>query len=250
KHSEVLGDKLVRQALAYGLDKKEINKEANFNVGGIIDSPILPDYLGYNPDVKKYNNDAKGANTLLSQAGWTDQNNDGIKENGDKKLAFDLVIPDEPQFVRAANKIGEQWAKIGVKINIKKADSTSLDKDFISSRNYDILLIGENLGSDPDPYSYWHSSQAAYPGLNLAGFANGEVDKLLEEARQSSDTNIRIKDYNKFQEIIADEVPAIFLYQPVYVYKVYNKVRGIDFSGITNSWDRFYNVADWFVKYQ
>ena len=250
KHSEILGDKSVRQALAYGLDKKEINKEANFNAGLIIDSPILPSYLGYDPDIKKYSNDTKGANTLLSQAGWTDQNNDGIKENSDKKLVFDLAIPDEPQFVRAASKISEEWAKIGVKINIQKADSASLDKDFISSRNYDILLIGENLGSDPDPYSYWHSSQANYPGLNLANFANGEADKLLEEARQSLDTNVRIKDYKKFQEIIADEVPAIFLYQPVYIYKVYNKVRGIDLSGITNSWDRFYNIADWFVKYK
>jgi len=250
KHSEVLGDKSVRQALAYALDKKEINKAANFQGGTIIDSPILPGYLGFDPDIKKYNYDLKGANTILSQLGWADQNNDGIKEKGDQKLAFDMLVLDDPQFIRTAEKITEQWSKIGVKITVKKADNASLEKDYISSRDYDILLVGENIGSDSDPYSYWHSSQAAYPGLNLANYTNGEIDKLLEEARQSSDTNIRIKDYTKFQEIIADDTPAIFLYQPVYIYKIYNKVRGIDLSGITNSWDRFYDIADWFVKYQ
>jgi len=250
KHSDVLSDKSVRQALAYGLDKKAINKAANFNGGTIIDSPILPGYLGFDADIKKYGNDSRGANTLLSQAGWADQNNDGIKEKGDSKLAFDILTLDDPQFIRVAETIAGEWNKIGVKATVKKADSAILDKDYINGRNYDILLIGENVGSDSDPYSYWHSSQAPYPGLNLANYTNGEVDKLLEEARQSSDTNIRIKDYTKFQEIIADEVPAVFLYQPVYVYKIYNKVRGIDLSAITNSWDRFYDVADWYVKYK
>jgi peptide/nickel transport system substrate-binding protein len=250
KHSEVLSDKSVRQAMAYALDKKEINKTANFEGGSVIDSPILPGYLGADSGIKKYTNDIKGASTLLSQSGWVDQDNDGIKEKNGLKLVFDILTLDDPQFIRVAEKISEQLAKIGVKINIKKADNASLEKDYISNRGYDILLVGENLGSDPDPYSFWHSSQANYPGLNLANYTNGEVDKLLEEARQSSDTNVRIKDYKKFQEIIADEVPAIFLYQPVYVYKIYNKVRGVDLSGIANSWDRFYDVADWYVKYQ
>ena len=250
KHSDVLADKSVRQALAYALDKKEINKAANFDAGTVIDSPILPGYLGFDPDIKKYGYDVKGANTILSQIGWADQNNDGVKEKSDKTLTFNMVVLNDPQFIRTAQTIADEWIRIGVKINIEKADSASLDKDYISTRNYDILLIGENVGSDSDPYSYWHSSQAAYPGLNLANYTNGEVDKLLEEARQSSDTNVRIKDYTKFQEIMADDMPAIFLYQPVYIYKIYNKVRGVDLSGITNSWDRFYDVADWFVKYQ
>lgn len=250
KHADALIDKSVRQAMAYALDKKGINSAANFNGGTVIDSPILPNQLGYDQDVKKYGYDVKAANTLLSQAGWTDQNNDGIKEKDGKQLVFNILVPDEPEFVRIVGKIVNDWSKIGVRVNIQKANSASMGKDFIANRDYDMLIIGENLGTDPDPYSYWHSSQAEAPGLNLSAFTNGEVDKLLEEARQSSDTNVRIKDYTKFQEIIADEVPAIFLYQPAYVYKIYNKVKGIDLSAITNNWDRFYDVADWFVNYK
>jgi len=116
-----------------------------------------------------------------------------------------------------AESIKEQWAKIGANVIINKVPSVSLDNDYIASRNYDILLIGENIGSDSDPYSYWHSTQVAAPGLNLASFANGEVDKLLEEARQSSDTNVRIKDYNKFQDIIAEEYRRYF-YTSQYIF--------------------------------
>ena len=248
KRAIVLQDKAVREALAYATDKNEINQAANYGAGIVINSPILPGYLGYDSEVQKYDLDLKTANSMLSQAGWSDQNNDGVKEKEDKKLIFQLIAPNDVQFDRVINRLQEEWGKIGVRLDVKRADSAQLENDYISPRNYDILLLGENIGTDPDPYSYWHSSQANSPGLNLALFQNGEADQLLEEARQSSDTNIRIKDYKRFQEIIAEEIPAIFLYQPVYVYKIYDSVKGIDLSGITNTWDRFYDVSDWYVK--
>jgi len=250
KRSSSLSDHAVRQALAYCLDKEKINSIATFSAGRVINSPILPGYLGYEEQIKKYDCNVKGASTILSQAGWVDQNNDGIREKDEKALIFDLVIPAEEQFVRTADELSKQWRGIGIQINIKKVESVSLEQDYIKNRNYDMLLVGENIGSDPDPYSYWHSSQIEYPGLNLALYENGEVDRLLEEARQSNNANIRIKNYKKFQEIIADDLPAIFLYQPVYIYKIYNKVKGIDLSGITNSWDRFFNIYNWYVKFE
>lgn len=250
KKQGATADKSVRQAMAYAVDKSAINNSATFGAGQVINSPILPQYIGYNPDVKKYEFDSKSANTILNQAGWSDQNADGAKEKGDKNLIFDLVTLDSPQFVRVAEELSQEWAKIGVKINIKKADATVLEKDYVSKRDYDILLVGESLGNDSDPYSYWHSTQSNSPGLNFSGFQSGEADKILEESRQSLDVNIRVKNYKKFQDILADEVPAIFLYQPVYVYKVYDKVKGIDLSGIINTWDRFYSINQWFVKYK
>ncbi|HRY60164.1 MAG TPA: peptide ABC transporter substrate-binding protein [Patescibacteria group bacterium] len=246
----VLNDKSVRQALAYAIDKNKVNTVATYSAGVPIDSPILPGYLGYNAEVKKYSIDQKGAIALLTQAGWSDQNGDGVEEKDVNRLEFDLVTSDDPQFVRTANELSAEWAKIGVKANVKVFDVAQLERDYITTRNYDLLLIGQNIGGNSDLYPYWHSTQIKYPGLNLAVYANGEVDKLLEEARQSDDTNVKIKDYKKFQDIVAEELPAIFIYQPVYVYKIYDKVRGIDLSGIINTWDRFYDVANWYVKYR
>ncbi len=250
ERSTSLSDRAVRQALAYSLNKEAINNKATFGAGVIINSPILPNYLGYNSEIKKYDHDIVGANTILSQAGWIDQDNDDIREKEENELSFDLVVPDEGQFIRVAEELSDQWEEIGVKLNVIKSEGGDLEENYISNRDYDILLIGENLGSDPDPYSYWHSSQKEYPGLNLSLYENGEVDKLLEEARQSNDSNLRIKNYKKFQEIIADEIPSIFLYQPVYIYKIYDKVKEIDLSNITNTWDRFYNIYNWFVKFE
>ncbi len=249
KHSVTLSDRAVREALAYSTNKEEINENVTFGAGVVIDSAILPGYLGYNSEVKKYKYDQKNASTILSQAGWSDQDKDGVKDKEGKKLSFDLVILDDPQFVRIAEALQKSWSKIGVGLNVKKFDEATLEQ-VINKREYDMLIIGENLGADPDLYSYWHSSQASVPGLNLAMYENGEADKLLEEARQTSDSNLRIKDYKRFQELIADDLPAIFLYQPSYVYKVSSKVKGIDLSGISNTWSRFYNVSNWYMKYR
>lgn len=250
KKNPALNDIAVRQAMSYGLDKNKVNEAGTYGAGVVIDSPMLPGYLGYSSDVKKYAYDQKAASSTLTQAGWGDQNNDGVKEKDDKILSFEIVTVDSPELARVAENISAQWAKIGIRTSIKKIDATTLDKDYLQTRNFDILLFGESMGTDPDPYPYWHSSQVTYPGLNISGFTNGEADKVLEEARQSSDTNVKLKDYKKFQDIIADEIPAIFLYQPVYVYKIYDKVKGVDLSSITNTWDRFFDVKNWFVKYR
>ncbi|MBI2448502.1 hypothetical protein HYV44_03025 [Candidatus Microgenomates bacterium] len=245
-----LTDASVRQALAYATDKNRLNKEVNFGAGVSISSPILPGYLGYDDTVKNYNYDKKNAQAILSQAGWTDQDNDGIREKEGQKLSFILAMPDEPQFDRLITELSRQWQEMGVSLNIQKAPSNSFEEKFLVGRDYDIVLIGENIGADPDPYSYWHSSQAFYPGLNLSLWENGEADQLLQEARQINDANVKIRDYKKFQDIFAAELPAILFYQPTYVYKAYKGMKGIDLSGISMPSERFYNIFNWYVKYE
>ena len=249
KRPTALNDKIVRQALAYATNKERINRVVNYGAGVVINSPILPDYLGFNPNVKNYEYDKKKAVNMLSQAGWLDQNRKGVREKDGKALAFEIIIQDDPQFARLAEELAEMWGDIGVQLNIKKVDTATLEQQYVNGRNYDLIAIGESLGADADPYSFWHSSQINYPGLNLAMWENGEADKLLEDARQTGDTDIKVKDYEKFQELVAEELPAILLYQPTYVYRIYGKVKGIDLSGISSATERFFDIQDWYVKY-
>ena len=111
-----------------------------------------------------------------------------------------------------------------------------------------MLLFGENLGSDPDPFPFWHSSQNEYPGLNLAIFSNKTVDQLLEDARKTSDWETRKKDYLQFQKIVAQELPAIFLYNQTYTYPQDSSVKGFDVKNISMPSDRFANLSEWYEK--
>ena len=106
----------------------------------------------------------------------------------------------------------------------------------------------KNTGPDPDPYVFWHSSQSHDPGLNLSGFSNATADKLLTEAHTTNDVNVRTKDYMQFQDIITQEIPAIFLTNAQYVYAVPKKEKGISLSTIIYPSERFLDVKDWYIN--
>ena len=97
----------------------------------------------------------------------------------------------------------------------------------ITNRSYEALLFGNVLGPSSDLYSFWDSSQAFYPGLNLAIYQNSSVDKLIENARQSKSDALTTQDLATAQSAIENGYPAVFLYSPDYVYVVNNNVQGI-----------------------
>ena len=94
--------------------------------------------------------------------------------------------------------------------------------------------FGEVLGSLPDPFTFWHSSQKNDPGLNLAGYENKEVDKLLKEARETLDESARKEKYETFQALLIEDAPCVFLYSPDYLYLISNKIKGGIYGGIKN----------------
>ena len=79
-------------------------------------------------------------------------------------------------------------------------------------------------------------------------FDDAEADKLIEEARAEVNRGERVNKYRKFQEIIADQVPAAFLFSPYYLYVVDAKIKGIEAEKINMSQNRFSNINKWFIK--
>ncbi|OGZ28734.1 MAG: hypothetical protein A2562_04500, partial [Candidatus Nealsonbacteria bacterium RIFOXYD1_FULL_39_11] len=155
-----------------------------------------------------------------------------------KELKITLATVDQPGMKRIAETLKSQWAKIGLNLEISAYPISQLEQDIIRSRNYEALLFGEVLGAIPDPFPFWHSSQKNDPGLNLSSYENKKVDELLEDARKSSDEAERKEKLEDFQEIIIQDIPAIFLYSPESLYLTSN-VKGISDKKAVNSSKRF-----------
>jgi len=162
-------------------------------------------------------------------------------------LKFTITTVNKPQLIKVADVLKNYWQAIGASVDINAVSLTDL-KPIIKSRNYDILLYGEALGALPDPYPFWHSSQKIDPGLNLASYENKDVDKLLKEARETLDDTIKKQKLEKAQDLIMQDAPAIFLYNPSYGYWVSGKVQGIDTSKIIDPAKRFSNITHWYIK--
>jgi len=163
-------------------------------------------------------------------------------------LEFTLLTVDDPILKKVAETLKEQWQEIGIGLEIKTYPISQLEKDFIKPRKYEMLLLGEVLGIIPDPFPFWHSSQIKDPGLNLAKYENSEVDKLLEEARTTLDSEIRIKNLQEFQDILIADAPCLFLYTPDYLYWISPKIKGLQPKIIADPSQRLSNIEEWYVK--
>lgn len=163
-------------------------------------------------------------------------------------LKFSLTTVNQPLLVKVAEQLSEQWARLGVEVEIKALDISQLEKDIIKQRDYESLLFGEVLGLIPDPYAFWHSAQKKDPGKNLAAYQNKKADSLLEEARKSLDFQIKAGKLQEFQDILIEDAPAVFLYSPDYLYLVSPEIKGLNLTIIADSSKRFANIENWYIK--
>ncbi|MEK7213870.1 MAG: ABC transporter substrate-binding protein [Patescibacteria group bacterium] len=246
-NAPVLANKEVRQALNMSIDKKKIVEKVLLGYGISMDSPIP---IGIIENATSTPSNKDRAKELLAKSGWL-INKDGILEKKDKKstqiLEFSITTADSPDLKQVAEIVKSEWESIGAKVAIKIFEYGDLSQNIIKTRKYDSLLFGEFIGKDLDLYAFWHSSQRNSPGLNVSMYVNSKADKLLEDARAASDENTKKNIYESFNKIIQDEVPAVFLYSPEYMYIVPKKVQGFQFGPISTPSDRFYNLNKWYI---
>ncbi|MCK4520894.1 peptidoglycan-binding protein [Candidatus Parcubacteria bacterium] len=164
------------------------------------------------------------------------------------QLKFSLSIVENPVFKKVAELLKEQWREIGVELEIQSHSISDIQNNFIKPRKYDSLLFGEVLAIIPDPYPFWHSLQKIHPGLNLAMYENKKTDKLLEDARQTQDFELRKEKLEKFQEILISDAPCVFLYSPNYLYFISKEIKGVEQGIIAEPSKRFNEVENWYIK--
>jgi len=248
--SKPLSDKTVRMALNYATNKKEIIDKVLGGEGRQVDSPIPDGVMYHADDLKIYDWAQEHANNILEAAGWKDIDNDGIREKDGEKLEIELITTELKELQQVANLLSEQWAKIGAKINVKPMEIGVIQQEYIRPREYQALLFGEVLGLDPDPYSFWHSSQKKDPGLNLALYNNKKIDDLLSTARQILEPNLRTAKYKEFQQLVIDDAPVVFLYSSYNLYLATKKIKGITVENIVLPSKRFADIEKWYIKTQ
>lgn len=148
-----------------------------------------------------------------------------------------------------SNALVEQLQALGLeaKLNVYE-ENQEFVANVIAKRNYDILVYEVELGADPDPLPYYHSSQASGSGLNLSNYRNTLVDDLLVGARETLDTTLRAKKYESFLEYWVDDVPAIGLYRGSMTYIYNSNTRNYnDRMHLVTPFGRFIDVEQWGV---
>jgi len=193
--------KNMRQALSYALDK---NYAAARAIG-----PINPLSWAYLEGGKDYAKDwDRGVERLLTEV---------------PRAPLDLELTTTSNLDQEARSIQQQWQDFGVyaaercRVSSEVEDKNLCDNlrmrvnikisSFPDTNNYQLMLIGQATGLDPDQYFMWHSSQ----GTNFTHYKNTRIDSLLESGRRTQDQSARKLIYQEFQQYLLEDPPAVFL---------------------------------------
>lgn len=254
----VLANKEVRQALNIAADKEAVVTKVLNGDGIAIESPIPSGLLQKNeiPASKApYESDAArvtAAKKILEDAKWKFNDKEKIYEKKVKKntvpLAFSVSTSNAPELKATAEMLKAMWEKIGARVDVKIFDIGELNQNVIRTRKYDALLFGEIIGRDLDLFAFWHSSQRNDPGLNIALYANAKADKFLETARADGSLETRLEKYKSFEREVQNDIPAVFIYSPDFLYVAPKSLKGFSLGHITTPAERFLGIENWYLE--
>lgn len=243
-----LSDLNVRRALQLAVNTSAIRRSAGGDVKAL-DIPIISAAL--QAKFKAPEQDVTRADALLDKAGW--KLTGEYRTKGKETLAFSMKTISTPQFKRVAKTIVDQLKQIGVKVDLTTIDADNRSNSFVQSvlqpRDYDLLLYELTVGSEPDQFAYWHSSQRGIDGYNFANYSSAVADAALSTARDRLNVDLRTAKYETFVQQWLDDAPAIGLYQQSVTYAHTKNSHAVDphFQYVTAS-DRYNDIADWTVN--
>ncbi|MEZ5763368.1 MAG: ABC transporter substrate-binding protein [Xanthobacteraceae bacterium] len=189
-----VSDIRVRQALAYSLDRVALNKALNRGLYKIASTPFgaglfpheqVDGYPGY---------DLEKAKKLVKDYG--------------KPIKLKITTSSSPSSTLSAQALQQMWKKAGIDTEIVPMEQVQLIRSAIA-RDYQIMPFRYAGGTDPDKnvYQFFQSKST----MNLVNFNNPEMDKLLEAGRATTDKAERLKIYRQVNNLLAKDLPYLFL---------------------------------------
>lgn len=251
----LLADKLVRQALQVATDTAKVRGV----VGGdrmSMDLPFADRQLSGTDIPKAPAFDRVRAAAILDQAGWKLEG--GTRKKNGQPLELRMVTVQDETYEHILKELADQWRRIGVQTTMSVVNPDDPAQDFtlgiLQKRDYDVLINRLNIGSDPDVYAYWHSSQASINdsnplGRNYSNYSSSISDAALSGALTRTDFSQREGRYKAFARQWLDDAPAIGLYQAnmYYVHTKSSRTITAD-EAFPSPTERYGNVIYWTVE--
>src|SRR5690606_14137320 len=105
------------------------------------------------------------ANRALDAAGWR-RNGEGVRQKDNTELSLSVVALQTGDYPVVVEELARQWRELGVQVDVELVEPENVQQAVLRPRAYDVLVYELAIGSDPDIYAYWHSSQKSQNGLN------------------------------------------------------------------------------------
>ena len=246
----ILADLQVRRALAYAINKPDLIHKISHDVDIPADTDQPPFLWAHNPNVPKYDYNPAKANALLDADGWA-MGPDGIRHKNGQ--ALELAMTGATGAAETANLeavVQEEWKAIGVRAIVKNADSALMFASYgaggiLQDGKYDTGFYSWINGVDPDDSVNFMCDQIPEKGgQNSFFFCDPRLDAAETIALTQYDEAKRKPAYDTIQEVLAEQVPTIFIW-----YVSRQDIANVDLKGYkpAHAVTTFWNTWEWSI---
>ncbi|WP_156291308.1 glutathione ABC transporter substrate-binding protein [Oceanobacillus salinisoli] len=213
---EPFDDVRVRQAISMAIDKEQIINGIYDGAGIPANGPLAPGIFGHDETLNGLEYNVEEAKNLLAEAGYEDGFSATIWTNDDR------------QRVDTATNVQAQLAEIGIDLEVEILEWGAM-LDQTANGEHEMMVFGwTTVTGDADNglYPLFHSDNLGTPG-NRTFTVDEELDKYLDEARQTADPEARKELYSQAQEKLVELAPFAYLLHQEYLLGVRDEVKNL-----------------------
>lgn len=212
--AEPFNDGRVRHAVAHALDRDLIIDRILGGNAVAINGILSPDAFGFNPDLPAYEYDPDRARQLLAEAGYPD--------------GIDVVLDVDGANRDTAEAIGAVLTQSGIRTTVTVGEGAQLNAKWRytqDDKQGDMFFTSWGNGS-LDPYDIFIPTHRTGDRGNTSGYANPELDAILDAASVEIDVAAREALYHQAEEIVNADLPYVYLWLPQDIYGVSTRLSG------------------------
>ncbi|HZK09700.1 MAG TPA: ABC transporter substrate-binding protein [Clostridia bacterium] len=207
-----LAQKEVREAIAHGINIPDIKEAVWKGVGISIGSHYPPGVKGYLDLTGKYPYDPARSEEILKDLDLYD------------KITLRMMLPKTyPEYVAVGQIIANQLEQVGFEVDQQIIEWASWLEDVYNNRDYDLTVVGHTGRLEPYALLAKYLSDGSE---NYFNYKNPELDELLHQALDEQEADKRTQLYQEMQEILAEEIPAIYLQTPEQIFVTSKNLQG------------------------
>ncbi|SDK12807.1 peptide/nickel transport system substrate-binding protein [Paenibacillus sp. OK060] len=207
----VTADPKVREAVDLAIDKQGIVDSIAGGAGIVTRTSVTPGNFGAEPSLYKTSlYDQEKAKQLLQEAGYAE---------GEAEMTISVSF----QYKEPAEVVAAMLEQVGFKINLDVLEPSAFSERYSSKSFKEIFMIG--IGNSLFDASNNYNRYMLEEAKGESDYNNPEVEKLLQSALINMDPASREKEYQQVQQILAEDRPAVYLYQMEGVYGTDSRVN-------------------------
>lgn len=244
-------NKLFRQAISYGVDRTGIIRNVFAGLAYPEWGPMNESsgYF-YNPGIKQYPYSPAESRRILLEAGFRYQGDVLYDKNG-KRVEFTLLTNgDNLERVQMATVISDDLKTLGIKVHFLPVDFNNMVNRLDVNYDWEAVIIGLTGGIEPHSgRNVWHSSGQLHlwnpKQKNPQTAWEKEIDEIFEKGAVELNPAKRKVLYDRWQEVIAEEVPVVHLVSPAALYAVRNRfgnIKPTSYGGIFHNIEEIYTL--------